>query len=45
MRLPRDRWDPHWWARDEVDKLKLANLGPLGAIGEQKATQMFAQLA
>ena len=29
----------------ELDELKDANLGPLAAIGEQKATQFFAQLA
>ena len=28
-----------------MTKLARANLGPLGAIGEQKATQLFAQLA
>ncbi len=43
---PRDRWD-YWglWNPNELDRIKLANLGPLVAIGEQKATQLFAQLA
>jgi len=42
---PPDR-DRNWWFRDaEMQKLMNANLGPLGAIGEQKATQFFAQLA
>jgi len=41
---PRDR---SWvWMRDaELNDLVAANLGPLAAIGEQKATQLFAQLA
>jgi hypothetical protein len=39
---PRDRWS-HGEA--ETHSLQAANLGPLAAIGEQKATQMFAQLA
>jgi len=30
---------------DELSRLVHANLGPLSAIGEQKATQLFAQLA
>jgi len=34
------------WTRDtELNKLISQNIGPLGAIGEQKATQFFAQLA
>jgi hypothetical protein len=43
---PRDTWDPgpRWWP-GELEKLKLTHLGPLAAIGEQKATQLFAQLA
>ncbi len=43
---PRDRWD-YWglWNPNELDRIKQANLGPLAAIGEQKATQLFAQLA
>jgi hypothetical protein len=43
---PIDRW--HWGFGGnsaEMDQLAWANLGPLGAIGEQKATQLFAQLA
>jgi hypothetical protein len=42
--LARDR---SWvWMRDEtLGQLVEANLGPLAAIGEQKATQLFAQLA
>jgi hypothetical protein len=50
---PRDRWyppflyygravDKHKKAAEELAK---ANLGPLSAIGEQKATQFFAELA
>jgi hypothetical protein len=41
---PRDR---SWvWSSDkEVRELTNTNLGPLGAIGEQKATQFFARLA
>ena len=43
---PRDRWDSFFvWGAREGDELKMANLGPLAAIGEQKATQLFAQLA
>ena len=50
---PRDRWDrsflmyPEFPGEtiDALDELKLANLGPLAAIGEQKATQLLAQLA
>ncbi|MGA2063462.1 MAG: hypothetical protein ABSG86_00755 [Thermoguttaceae bacterium] len=42
---PRDRWDRGSWIKGEFDAVKLANLGPLAAIGEQKATQLFAQLA
>jgi len=38
----RDR-SPFGWGPDTL--LVAANLGPLGAIGEQKATQFFAQLA
>jgi len=35
-----------WWGQDkELNKLMNENLGPLSAIGEQKATQFFAQLA
>lgn len=42
---PPDR-ERNWWIRDgEMQRLMNANLGPLGAIGEQKATQFFAQLA
>ena len=40
---PRDRqWLGYF---SEGHKIVSANLGPLGAIGEQKATQLFAQLA
>jgi hypothetical protein len=44
---PRDGWDARvWgWQREELDKLKRVNFGPLSAIGEQKATQFFAQIA
>jgi hypothetical protein len=35
-----------WFTRDEeLRRLSTENLGPLAAIGEQKATQFFAQLA
>ena len=35
-----------WWVGDkELNKLMNENLGSLAAIGEQKATQFFAQLA
>lgn len=42
---PLDR--PHGWFRTPADLQNLvnANLGPLSAIGEQKATQFFARLA
>jgi len=41
---PPDR--PRWWGGYiELRDLMNANLGPLSAIGEQKATQFFAQLA
>jgi hypothetical protein len=44
---PHDRW--HWGGFGSIDpsahELLTANLGPLSAIGEQKATQLFAQLA
>lgn len=47
--FPSDRWHGPWLARSSGDaksyELLLANLGPLAAIGEQKATQMFARLA
>jgi hypothetical protein len=43
---PRDLWDAKWWAApSDLEKLKKTHLGPLTAIGEQKATQFFAQLA
>lgn len=43
-RTPRDRF--HWHQADkQLNELMRANLGPLYAIGEQKATQFFAQLA
>jgi hypothetical protein len=42
---PRDR-GMAWWSRDqELQALVDANLGPLAAIGEQKATQFLARLA
>jgi hypothetical protein len=44
---PFDRW-LHWGflrSDKELSRLASANLGPLAAIGEQKATQFFAQLA
>jgi hypothetical protein len=35
-----------WWGPDkELNRLMNENLGPLSAVGEQKATQFFAQLA
>jgi len=45
---PRDRWDSDSWTlRSDAlaRELPKSNLGPLTAIGEQKATQFFAQLA
>jgi len=42
---PRDRWERWSWTRGEFEAVKAANLGSLAAIGEQKATQLFAQLA
>jgi len=43
---PPDRDRMGWWVEDiELNKLVNENLGPLSAIGEQKATQFFAQLA
>jgi len=41
---PRDRGYTGWWS-EESGKLLNSNLGALVAIGEQKATQFFAQLA
>ncbi|HUT29373.1 MAG TPA: hypothetical protein VMX13_06245 [Sedimentisphaerales bacterium] len=43
-RAPRDR-SPWHQGDNHLNKLMNANLGPLYAIGEQKATQFFAQLA
>jgi hypothetical protein len=43
---PFDRNHSGWFRVDiELNKLINENLGPLAAIGEQKATQFFAQLA
>jgi hypothetical protein len=42
---PRDRWEGWSWTKGGFNAVKMANLGPLAAIGEQKATQLFAQLA
>lgn len=43
---PLDRGHNGRWVADkELNKLMNENLGPLAAIGEQKATQFFAQLA
>ena len=43
---PVDRGHTGWWVADkELNKLMNSNLGPLSAIGEQKVTQFFAQLA
>ena len=43
---PPDRAPFGWWGGDpEFYKIVNENLGPLSAIGEQKATQFFAQLA
>ena len=36
---------PYWERDQELQKLIQANLGPLAAMGEQKATQFLAQLA
>lgn len=43
--FPMDRTSPVWFSDAELNELPNANLGPLSAIGEQKATQFFAQLA
>jgi hypothetical protein len=43
--FPMDRTSPVWFSDAELNELSNANLGPLSAIGEQKATQFFAQLA
>jgi hypothetical protein len=42
---PWDRVGWYWSGDKELNELMNANLGPLAAIGEQKATQFFAQLA
>jgi len=42
---PRDRGWASWTGDTQLQKLVDANLGPLSAIGEQKATQFLAQLA
>jgi hypothetical protein len=42
---PPDRVAWMWSGDKELNELMNANLGPLTAIGEQKATQFFAQLA
>ncbi|MHC4062275.1 MAG: hypothetical protein ACYSR6_11835 [Planctomycetota bacterium] len=41
----RDRTGWAWSGDKELNELTNANLGPLAAIGEQKTTQFFAQLA
>jgi len=43
--FPYDRSPFFHFGEDEMNQLLSANLGPLAAIGEQKATQLFAQLA
>lgn len=42
---PPDRGRSVWRSDRQMHELMRANLGPLAAIGEQKATQFFAQLA
>ncbi|MGD0898794.1 MAG: hypothetical protein ABR915_13235 [Thermoguttaceae bacterium] len=42
---PPDRWDDRVWNARAFEQLKGANLWALGAIGEQKATQLLAHLA
>ena len=43
---PNDHWKYiFYWPRPELTKLSTTCLGPLSAIGEQKATQLFARLA
>ena len=47
---PGDAAPPSFWRaaptdRERLKRLTLDNLGPLSAIGEQKATQLLAQLA
>jgi len=38
-------WPANYRSAQQFRKLSLAHLGPLSAIGEQRATQFFAQLA
>ena len=42
---PADRGNSGWVSDAELQNIINQNLGALGAIGEQKATQFFAQLA
>jgi len=42
---PPDRGYPVWFSDAGLNELPNANLGALSAIGEQKATQFFSQLA
>ncbi len=42
---PRDRSWGAWTSDGQLNELMQANLGALAAIGEQKTTQLFAQLA
>jgi hypothetical protein len=44
-REARDKWDLRLWYDRDLEGFKTSNLGPLAAIGEQKATQLFAYLA
>ena len=44
-REARDKWDWRLWTDRDLEGFKTSNLGPLAAIGEQKATQLFAHLA
>jgi hypothetical protein len=44
-REARDKWDWRLWTAHDLEGFKTSNLGPLAAIGEQKATQLFAHLA
>lgn len=42
---PPDRMFPYWRMGGDTNQWVYRNLGPLHAIGEQKATQLFATLA
>jgi hypothetical protein len=45
VRVPQRSVDGFWLRSEEFRKLTTGNLGPLAAIGEQKATQLLTHLA